>query len=781
MSIHPRALLCTAIAAATVAGLLSTGPAAEAAAPRPDLRVKSAKVDQTSITAGQTLTVTHVVRNPGKRTAKASVSRFYLTSDVAASIAARETSRTNPRSSLTDIRLDGSASVASVKPGRSTPAVRATLTVPVGTPAGSYTVLACADDRGTVKESNEAGNCTAATTDLQVQEGVGPGDMMLQTFSETYRWPDSEQSSLQYIKIFCQTSYPVESYTLPSALASIRSELEQLAPGGLALLDSSGLATTPEKAQELAGSALTQGSPGLALAALLAAHTLEPGRGTHLVNAAALATSVGLPNQALALLDAAVGRDFLRPALGIPRQATAAVIRGQALVMTGRYDDAQEQFMQAKQLAPILSEADTGLATVAACEGQDALAARYLRRARVRSDEPVPPTPPAEDPERPEPNVDVTRGQAVPLRQLPIAETPAQGVEMYDVYDGIAQEFQTEIQANIDRTNALEQHLRATDDARTRAEIDRRNSMLVLIYRSHLAADVEAAHHALDDKIDQLVLHGEEFWGSGTGEQPYIYNDLSEAAGAVCAGSNVPHCFEIEMNRTCRPELSRAHNEWRTLISQAQNLANDYFRTWSKLMSGYAANLSDEEAHQVALLSIDASERDVYAGLVQQAQHWTQAEKLFSDHCVEPLPAEILNPPANVDVESPGSCAGALKAMNLRATLGPTTVKINCERIEQGFSAEVIPLLHVFVDVKFDFRTGNVSVWAGSKGGGTIGGAAEVAFKSGVYVKVDSQGDLVDTGWRVGSSASVGAGAAEFGAFEDEIDLSFTSSLTPGY
>jgi tetratricopeptide (TPR) repeat protein len=781
MSIHPPALLCAAIAAATVAGLLSTGPAAEAAAPKPDLGVKSAKVDKTSITEGKTLTVTHVVQNQGKASAKSSVTRFYLTTDVAASLAARKAGRTNPRSSLTDILLEGSASVARVKPGRSTMVAKVELRVPVGTPADSYTVLACADDRGTVTESNEADNCTPATTDLQIKEEVGSDDLSVQAFSETYRWPDSEQSSLQYVKIFCEASYPVKSYTLSSALASVRSELERLAPGGLAMIDSSGLASTPEKAQELAGAALTRGSPGLALAALLKAHTLEPGRGTHLVNAAALATSVSLPNQALAFLDAAVSRDFLRPALGIPHQATAAVIRGQALVMTGRYDAAQQLFVQAKQLAPILSEADTGLATVAACKGQDALAARYLRRARVRSDEPVPPTPPTQDPAQPEPNIDVTRGEAVPLRQLPIAETPAQGAEMNDVYDGIARGFEAEIQANIDETGALEQHLRDTDGARTPAEIDRRDSIFVLLYRTHLEADIENAHNALDDKIDELVLHGEEFWGGGTGEQPYIYNGLVEDASAVCAGSDVPNCFEIEINRTCRPELARAHNEWRTLISEAQNLANKYFRIESKLMSGYAANLIDEEAHRLALLHIDSVERDVYAGLVGQAQHWTRSEKLFSDHCVDPLPAEILNPPANIDVESPGKCEGALKAMNLRATLGPTTIKISCERVEQGFSAEIIPLLHVFVDVKFDFRTGNVSVWAGSKGGGTVANVVEAGFKSGIYVKVDGQGELVDTGWRVGPSVSVGAGAAEFGAYDNEIDLSFTSSLTPGY
>jgi hypothetical protein len=93
----------------------------------------------------------------------------------------------------------------------------------------------------------------------------------------------------------------------------------------------------------------------------------------------------------------------------------------------------------------------------------------------------------------------------------------------------------------------------------------------------------------------------------------------------------------------------------------------------------------------------------------------------------------------------------------------------------------VIPLLHVFVDVKFDFRTGNVSFWAGVKGGGKVGNVVDAGFKSGIYVKVNQQAELVDTGWRVGPSLKVVGGNAEFTAVKDEIDLSFTSSLTPGY
>ena len=42
--------------------------------------------------------------------------------------------------------------------------------------------------------------------------------------------------------------------------------------------------------------------------------------------------------------------------------------------MTGRSDAAQKLFVGAKQLAPLLTEADAGLATVAACKGQDKVA-----------------------------------------------------------------------------------------------------------------------------------------------------------------------------------------------------------------------------------------------------------------------------------------------------------------------------------------------------------------------------------------------------------------------
>lgn len=157
--------------------------------------------------------------------------------------------------------------------------------------------------------------------------------------------------------------------TLSAALGGARSFLTTTAGAdALSRLESSGQASTPGKAEALAAAAVTHGSPGLAFAALLKAHGLEPRNANHLVNAAAMATSVGLPNEALAMLDAAQTLDLRRPAMGISQRAISMTVRGQALTMTGRRVGSPCLLPRGPRRSPPLSEADTGLATIEACE-----------------------------------------------------------------------------------------------------------------------------------------------------------------------------------------------------------------------------------------------------------------------------------------------------------------------------------------------------------------------------------------------------------------------------
>ncbi|NYJ00715.1 tetratricopeptide (TPR) repeat protein [Nocardioides thalensis] len=775
----PIAAVAALATAAVAAAMLAAVPApASGAAARPDLQVTGVTASGT-VEEGGRIKVTHAVVNRGKADAKASVTHFYLSTDVQRSLADRRTSTTNPRSSLLDVRLEGEQPVPAVRRGRKVVLKQYAVVVPVGTPAGRYQVLACADDRGQVKESDERDNCAAASGAVTVREAAGSDGLHMEQFADTLLWPEDEQGTVQYVKAFCDVTVAPKRLTLATALASAESHLKGLAGNdALDRVASSGQADTAVEAQLLAGTAVAAGSPGLALAALLRAHRLDPRSGSHLVNAAALAASVGLPNEAIAFLDASVGRTFLRPAMGVSQQATALAIRGHALVLTGQYAAARTAYTGAKQLAPLLREADAGLATVEACTGKDALAMRYARRARVRSDEPVPPTPPTEDPEQPEPTIDVTDGPAMPLRQLPIAETPAQGVAMTEEYLRVHQGFLAEIDANNTERNQLEQHLQDTDDARTRAEIERRQGLITMVYRAHLEGNVEAAAQAFWDQLDEVTQTYDEFWMPSTAPDPGTFAVLAKDASDLCAGRpDFSACYEAEMNRTCRPALTQAHHQWVQDIDALQEAGDHWLEVESKRMSGIAANILDEEAHRIAMLAIEAQEQEIYAVLVQWARDWTRWEKVNERLCVTPLEAEVETSPDAATADAPDCLESGRNKLSLIAKLGPTKLKINCEKVEQQLSVEVLPLLNVFVDVIYDFKTGRLTVFAGSKGAGKLG-PVEAGFKSGIYLTSDSQGQITDVGWRVGPTVKATGGNAEFTVYKDEIDLSFLPEPT---
>ncbi|GAA3674556.1 hypothetical protein GCM10022237_37670 [Nocardioides ginsengisoli] len=775
-----RACVVTSLSALVAGGILVAPDADAAAARRPDLKVVTASVSTTRVVENATLTIKHTVKNVGKAKAKASTTQAYLTRDPAASLAERKASRTNPRSGLADIPLQGAAGVKTMAP-RGKVAVGATsFRVPVGTPAGSYAVLVCADDRGVVTESNEANNCAAAGGRVAVSAAPGTEKLTLQSFADAYTWPDDESGTVDDIRLFCKSLYPARALSLTAAIAGAEQSLKSQAGAGvLDQLARSGKANTVEAAQELAATATLAGRPGLALASLLRAYRLEPANGTHLVNAAAVATAIGLPNEALAFLDAAATRGHRRTPLAIPQQASALVVRGQALLMTGRTAAAESAYRTAKALAPILSEADAGLATVKACAGDRATAGRFARRARQRSDKQVPVTPPPGEQVRPAPSVDLGQGRATPLRQLILPETPAQGVRLNGVYQGIQDGFGAEIDERNAEEDDLRARLRDGDADRTRAEIDRRDGIFDLAYGVGDSGPIKAAADAYDDAQDELVAMREAFFGGGTGEVPYTYGELSDAAFSACAGSPDRDCVLKEMNRTCRPALTHAHTAYRTKLAEAQTLANTYFQLYSTKVSAYAANLSDPDAYRFLLLQIPGVELGTYEGLVNEAQAWTHFENLYRTECVEPLPDVVTTPVPDPSAPAgAGGCPDLVKRISFKFALGPSSVKVNCESVQQSYSTEVLPLLNAFVEVKYSFRSGGLTVVAGVKGGGKIGNVVDAGFKSGIYVTSNGRGEISDAGWRVGPSVSAIHQELEVSAYKDEIDISFLPVLS---
>jgi CARDB len=156
---HREGLAAALAIAACAAG---AAPAAAHAAKRPDLTVDSLAVVGGSSTPGGVIRVLDTTANHGHGRAKKSATAVYLSKDA--------------RLGATD-RLLARRRLGKLAAGKSSHGVRSAK-VPQGTPAGSYSLLACADSRHRVSEKSETNNCKAihvAISSPGKPDAGGPG------------------------------------------------------------------------------------------------------------------------------------------------------------------------------------------------------------------------------------------------------------------------------------------------------------------------------------------------------------------------------------------------------------------------------------------------------------------------------------------------------------------------------------------------------------------------------------------------------------------------------
>lgn len=446
-------------------------------------------------------------------------------------------------------------------------------------------------------------------------------------------------------------------------------------------------------------------------------------------------------------------------------------------MLTGRSSQARTHFQAARVAEPRLSEADAGLAAIEACSGHDAFAGRYARRSRQRTQDPKTatedPTKPA--PARPAPDLDLSRGRETTLRAVVVPETPSQGVDLAPTYQVIDAGFQGEIQAALDRGSALQERLDGTADLLEPAERDRRDG---LVAQSSIALDTPALHDLetrLDTKLRLMAELRDGFFGGPGHEQDASIVVFSDQAAQACQGKpDSESCYQQELNDRCRPELARVHTQWRGLLSEAQTVAGEYVAASSRIVSSYASNLADDAAHDLVLLQVTETERIAYSRLVEAALSLTGLEATWQQACVEKV--ETIPAPQVPGVPVPasdGACPELLRSTTFTLELGASKLKVGCDKITQSFSQEAFPWVSAFVDLTWDIRAGQFTVFAGSKGQVKIGNVLDLGFKSGIYLTSDGHGGIKDVGWRVGRSARFTEGIAEYQVHKDEIDISF--------
>ncbi|HEX8101574.1 MAG TPA: hypothetical protein VF533_03105 [Solirubrobacteraceae bacterium] len=733
---------------------------------RPDLAVTDVSDPPARVTEGGGFTLAHAVANDGAA-APATTTRFYLSPDSEQSLRERRESAADPRRALDDVLLGGAGDVPALPAGGRSESPGTSVSVPAGTRPGVYHLVACADDRAATAEAVEDANCAVAT---HPEAGVErPSVVEIVAEAQDYRidalsdvFEDTDESDEEDLdrsrEAFCAPTPDSGARTVDEALASIRAYVNAKAgPEAMAQFAASPEYADADKAETAAAAAVATKRPSAALAALVRAHELEPAESSHLVNLAAIASSVGLPSEALAVLDGADRLDDPDvPAMGISRHAVALANRGQALALLGRHAEAGRAADAALRAEPLLSEAAAtkGLASLCA-EGAKA-AVPHVRKSRTRQGRR---------------RLDVSGGRETRLRDIELPGFTKQAATMKPYYASESDREHQQIADMNVRRDALAKNVRDKRDGWTRAQRNRYFGTFDQLHRVSEHPDIAAKEAEVQRLLDLAWDTERDFWGNGDTDD-YRYHELSED----CSGADD---FTRCMRESCGPALNIAHQTWLDQMQDAYAAAQVHVGAYSKRYSGIAAHLADPDAFGEAMIGVEDQELGSYASFVQLAFHWTHEVGLHANECVED--PEPLNPDPGAPPAAEGdSCNERTKAISLVAELGPSKVKINCERVQQSLKLEAMPWLFAFAEGTFEYRTGRLTICAGAKGEPSVG-VAKGAFKSGLYITFDSNGDVYDAGWRVGRSATVASGPWELQVHKDEFDISFIGGPKPKF
>jgi subtilase family serine protease len=121
---------------------------------RPDLVVTAVSDPPGAAARGSSFSVTETVANQSALDAGASTTRYYFS--------------LNHQREAGDRLLMGTRAVPALDAGESSPATPVTVTIPANMAAGTYFLLACADDMRQVMEGSETNHCRASATTVVV-------------------------------------------------------------------------------------------------------------------------------------------------------------------------------------------------------------------------------------------------------------------------------------------------------------------------------------------------------------------------------------------------------------------------------------------------------------------------------------------------------------------------------------------------------------------------------------------------------------------------------------
>ncbi|GGO26759.1 tetratricopeptide repeat protein [Deinococcus humi] len=573
---------------------------------------------------------------------------------------------------------------------------------------------------------------------------------------------------------------PASTPTMPAsvteALKNARAWLEKNEPKGWQAFSSSADARDARKASQAALAAATLGKPNAALAALLAAHQLDPQNPQHLVNLGGVLETLALPGEALVVLDAAarltkndVG------ALGWSNMATLNANRGVALADLHRWNEAEAALASALKAGPMLAEARLGLARVLTCQGKTAQAAKFARAGQRRT--PVAQaTNPASDVVEtavppgelggatsggqnasaqlpPSLTFDLSRGQDFTLPNLKLPQTLKDAVVLLDKYQKLHDDLHARWETIRKRSEEVDAQLRRRPAASPIIEARRR-------------ALWQARLHVRDEPTVKRLYEAQN---KSDLEVNKVDTDFSHCSGGCIADEFIRKArTSEELDALCNAAMTTQHDKWRSAMhSHAQNLGT-YLKAAYKLETALAANYSDPLLHEQASLDAEFLVVTEFMGYVTEALHWAHDIKVFAcyesstTNTSDPIAGELVMPRTD-------PCKAVYDGMSLSFSVSVVGFSISCDTM--SVSAATPGWIGAFGSFSQSFGNKEYTVTVGIQEGVSVGVgsvSAGATSQQGAYVSWGSDG-ITDAGVSITTGASVGATHGSVGGSKDVI------------
>jgi tetratricopeptide (TPR) repeat protein len=538
--------------------------------------------------------------------------------------------------------------------------------------------------------------------------------------------------------LLCQARDNVTPLTLAQALQNGWNYLaQQVGTGNLDTFRAAEEVATPEGAQAFAMAAMADRRPDGALAGMLRAHELNSQSPIILINAAGMFATLDMPNEALALLDAAAA--LPEPAqpetpIGIPSSELATNTRGYAMLALGQWAQAETVLRPLVEAGTELSEARMNLSQALLCQDKDDEAVRFYRLGARRMTWDV--VEHGEEIEGIRPPVELTlnrtAGKVFTLPPLGVMNTPEQAEAVWEhtnnlIDQSIARgdELNALIEANTDQ-----RHARPLPGPLTMARF---NNITITALRAMYEPDIEALYEA-------------------TAAQEDVLNELNDEHGQEWLDLADDFTDWNEYVAACR-DMVRGHlPQWLAEYSEFENLLEEYTLAKYAAMTGAAANLSDFLNHEYVSLSIENEMETDVAWRLHVLNGYAATTWAHWNYC-EGVAQSAPEEPSEPTFERADRCPASLTRNKMGITiLGMVQLRANCE----VFEAEVAGpgLITIFGQVTVDMRNKTSTFFAGGKIQSPPG-MVRLGANEGLYISVGENG-ISDVGLKVSTSVDVG-------------------------